>query len=51
MSQKRLNHFMIFAVCPELVDEINLKEIGEEFVAKWSGRESGFGKATAFMNY
>ena len=41
---------MIFAVCPELVDEINLKEIGEEFVAKQSGRESDFGKATEFMN-
>ena len=23
MSQKRLNHFMIFAVYPELVDELN----------------------------
>ena len=49
MSQKRLNHFMIFAVYPELVDELNLKEIGEEFVAKRSGRESVFGKAAAFM--
>ena len=45
MSQKRLNHSMIFAVYPELVDEINLKELGEEFVAKRSGRESVFGKA------
>ena len=49
MSQKRLNHFMTFAVYPELVDELNLKEIGEEFVAKRSGRESVFGKAAAFM--
>ena len=50
MSQKRLNHFMIFAVYPELVDELNFKDIGEEFVAKRSGRETVFGKATAFMN-
>ena len=50
MSQKRLIHFIIFAVCPELVDEINLKERGEEFVEKRSSHESVFGKATAFMN-
>ena len=49
MSQKRLNHFMIFAVYPELVGELNLKEIGEEFVAKRNGHESVFGKAAAFM--
>ena len=49
MSQKRLKHFMTLAVYPELVDELNLKEIGEEFVAKRSGHESVFGKATAFM--
>ena len=40
---------MIFAVYPELVDELDLKEIGEEFVAKRNGRESVFGKAAAFM--
>ena len=40
---------MIFAVYPELVDELISKEISEEFVAKWSGHESVFGKATAFM--
>ena len=40
---------MIFAVYPELVDELNFKDIGEEFVAKRSGRETVFGKATAFM--
>ena len=49
MSQKRLNHFMIFAVYPELVDELNLREIGEEFVAKRSSCESVLGKALAFM--
>ena len=49
MSQKRLNHFMIFAVYPELVDELNFKDIGEEFVAKQCGRETVFGKATAFI--
>ena len=49
MSRKRLNHFMIFAVYPELVDELNLKEIGEEFVAKRSSCESVFGKAPVFM--
>ena len=30
MSQKRLNHFMTLAVYPELVDELNLKEIESE---------------------
>ena len=49
MSQKRLNHLMTLAVYPELVDVLNLKEIGEEFVAKRSGRESVFGKPSAFM--
>ena len=49
MSQKRLNHFMTLAVYPELVDELNLREIGEEFVAKRSSCESVFGKAPAFM--
>ena len=49
MSQKRLNHFMTLAVYPELVDELNLREIGEEFVAKGSSFESVFGKAPAFM--
>ena len=49
MSQKRLNHFMALAVYPKLVDELNFKDIGEEFVAKRSGREIVFGKATEFM--
>ena len=53
MSDLLLSHFYFkiyqFAVYPELVDELNLKEIGEEFVAKRSGRESVFGKAAAFM--
>ena len=49
MSQKRLNHFMTLAVYPKLVDELNLIEIGEEFVAKRSSCESVFGKAPAFM--
>ena len=40
---------MIFAVYPELVDELNFKDTGEEFVAKRSSRETVFGKATAFM--
>ena len=49
MSQKRRNHFTIFAVYPELVDELNFKDIGEKFVAKRSGCVTVFGKATAFM--
>ena len=47
MSQKRLNHFMTLAVYPELLEEMNLRDIGEEFVAKLC--ESIFGKAPAFM--
>ena len=34
---------------PRLNKVKNLKEIGEEFVAKRSGCESVFGKAAAFM--
>ena len=40
---------MTLAVYPELVDELNFKDIGEEFVAKWSSCETVFGKATAFI--
>ena len=47
--QKRLNHFMTLAVYPKLVDELNLIEIGEEFVAKQSSCERVFGKAPVFM--
>ena len=49
MLQKRLNHFMTLAVYPELVDELNLREIGVEFVGKRSSCESVFGQAPVFM--
>ena len=51
MTQKRLNHFMIFGGYPELVDKLDLTEIAQEFVAKRLNRENIFGKANVtFMN-
>ena len=44
MSQKRLNHFMILGVYPELVDKIDSTEIVKEFASRNERRQYVFGK-------
>ena len=43
MTQKRLNHFMIFNIYPEYVDQIDIVEVAKEFVSRNENRRRTFG--------
>ena len=44
MGQERLNHFMIFAIYPEYVDQLDMVEIAKEFVSRNENRKRVFGR-------
>lgn len=44
MGQERLNNLMVLHVHKELVDEIELSEIGNDFISKCPRRQEVFGK-------
>ena len=44
MGQKRLNHVAILHVHQELLDDIDLVKITEEFIASYDSRREIFGK-------
>ena len=44
MGQERLNNLMVLHVHKELVDKIELKEIGNNFLSKCPRRKEVFGK-------
>ena len=43
MGQKRLNHFMIFSIYKEYVDELDMVEIAKEFISRNENRIRTFG--------
>ena len=44
MGQDRLNNLMVLHVHKELTDEIELSEVGNDFISKCPRRQEVFGK-------
>ena len=44
MGQERLNNLMVFHVHNELTDEIEMSEVGNDFISKCPQRQEVFGK-------